>query len=108
MQLAFNVLATRDVTLARRLFLEKVIMRDAELAAAENHYARLRDGRPESIESSPIHLDLIRDLKRINDHLTAIAYPMLDAVGALRQTRLFDDDVPLVSADGSVTQIPDS
>lgn len=88
MRLAFNVFATRDVTLARRLLAEKAAMRTAELGAADSHFARLREGRPESIETSSIHLDVVRDLKRINGHLTSVAYPILEAAGELRDSRL--------------------
>jgi phosphate:Na+ symporter len=88
MRLAFNVFATRDVTLARRLLAEKAITRAAELAAADSHFGRLREGRPESIETSAIHLDVIRDLKRINAHLTSVAYPILEVAGELRESRL--------------------
>jgi phosphate:Na+ symporter len=87
-RLAFNVFATRDVALARRLLAEKTAMRSAELAAADSHYARLREARPESIETSSIHLDVIRDLKRINSHLTSVAYPILEVVGELEESRL--------------------
>jgi phosphate:Na+ symporter len=90
MRLAFNVFATRDVTLARRLLAEKATTRAAELAAADSHFARLREGRPESIETSAIHLDVMRDLKRINGHLTSVAYPILEVAGELRESRLRD------------------
>jgi phosphate:Na+ symporter len=88
MRLAFNVFATRDVTMARRLLAEKAMTRTAELAAADSHFARLREGRPESIETSAIHLDVMRDLKRINGHLTSVAYPILEVAGELRDSRL--------------------
>lgn len=88
MRLSLNVFATRDVALARRLLAEKAAMRSAELAAADSHFARLREGRPESIETSAIHLDVIRDLKRINGHLTSVAYPILEVAGELRDSRL--------------------
>lgn len=88
MRLAFNVFATRDVALARRLLAEKAAMRNAEVAAADSHYARLREARRESIETSAIHLDVIRDLKRISGHLTAVAYPILETVGELAESRL--------------------
>lgn len=88
MRLAFNVFVSRDVALARRLLSGKATIRNLELKAAENHYLRLREGRPESIESSAIHLDVIRDLKRINGHLTSIAYPILEAAGELGESRL--------------------
>jgi phosphate:Na+ symporter len=82
------VFATRDVTLARRLLAEKAMMRNAEQEAADKHFGRLREGRAESIETSSIHLDVIRDLKRINGHLTSVAYPILEVAGELRDSRL--------------------
>ena len=88
LRLALNVFTTRDITLARRLVAEKTAMREAEVRAADSHYARLREGRPESIETSSIHMDVIRDLKRINGHLTTVAYPILEAAGELAESRL--------------------
>jgi phosphate:Na+ symporter len=88
MRLAVNVFASRDVALARRLLGEKATMRGAELEAADSHFARLREGRPESIETSSIHLDVVRDLKRINGHLTSVAYPILEVAGELWDSRL--------------------
>ena len=74
------------------LLAEKATTRAAELAAADSHFARLRDGRPESIETSAIHLDVMRDLKRINGHLTSVAYPILEVAGELRDSRLLARD----------------
>src|SRR5476651_2144939 len=87
-RLALNVFTTRDLSLARRLVAEKTAMRESETVAAESHYARLREGRPESMETSSIHMDVIRDLKRINGHLTSVAYPILESAGELADTRL--------------------
>ena len=66
-------------------------MRPAEIEAADSHFARCAQGRPQSIETSSIHLDIIRDLKRINSHLTSVAYPILEAAGELRESRLKAD-----------------
>jgi len=85
---ALNVFTTRDITLARRLVAEKAAIREAEAQAGDSHFARLRQGRPESIETSSIHMDVIRDLKRINGHLASVAYPILEAAGELAETRL--------------------
>ena len=60
-------------------------VRDPSLQA---DFPRLRAGRPESIETTAIHLDIVRDLKRINSHLTSVAYPILEAAGELLETRL--------------------
>jgi phosphate:Na+ symporter len=87
MRLALNVFATRDLALARRLQHQKTVMRIAEAEASEKHFARLRQGRSESIETSSIHLDVIRDLKRINSHIASVAYPILEAAGELKQQR---------------------
>lgn len=88
LRLALNVFTTGDLTLARRLMAEKTVMRETEAKAADSHFARLRAGRPESLETSSIHMDVIRDLKRINGHLTSVAYPILEAAGELSESRL--------------------
>jgi phosphate:Na+ symporter len=49
---------------------------------------RLRDRRVETVETSSLHLDILRDLKRVNAHLISVAYPILDDIGALGDTRL--------------------
>jgi phosphate:Na+ symporter len=88
LRLALNVFTTRDIALARRLVGEKASLREAEARTADSHFARLREGRTESIETSSIHMDVIRDLKRINGHLASVAYPILEAAGELADTRL--------------------
>lgn len=86
--LAMNVFMTGDVEMARRLIHEKVTVRDLERSFAETHYMRIGEGRPDSIETSSLHLDVLRDLKRINGHLTSVAYPILDRAGELTESRL--------------------
>jgi phosphate:Na+ symporter len=76
------------VKIARQLLEEKVAVREAERDAAENHFARLREGRLESIETSSLHLDILRDLKRIHSHICSVAYPVLEATGELQPSRL--------------------
>jgi phosphate:Na+ symporter len=88
LKLALGVFISGDVKIARLLLDEKVAIRDAERSAAENHLTRLREGRIESIDSSSLHLDVLRDLKRIHSHICAVAYPILDAAGELAPSRL--------------------
>ncbi len=88
LKLALGVFISGDIKTARQLLQEKVQIRDAERAAAENHLARLREGRPESIETSSLHLDVLRDLKRIHSHICSVAYPVLEATGELQPSRL--------------------
>ena len=87
-RMAFNVLISRDAETARQLVLEKDRLRERERETSQSHFLRLRDGTPQSIETSSIHLDTIRDLKQINSLLTSMAYPVLEERGLLRGTRL--------------------
>ncbi len=92
MRRAINVFVNRDVELARQLIAEKDKLRDMEKRATENHLKRLREGTVASLETSALHLDILRDLKRINAHVTSIAYPILEASGDLRASRLRGGD----------------
>jgi phosphate:Na+ symporter len=73
---------TGDVEAARKLLREKAAAQ-SRAAAADRHFDRLREGRPESIETTSLHLDILRDLKRIHSHICSVAYPVLEAAGEL-------------------------
>ena len=87
-KLAFAVFISDDVEMARRLLTEKTLFRQLEREAAESHLARLRVNRMESIDTSSIHLDILNELRRINSHLTSVAYPILERAGELFSSRL--------------------
>ncbi len=89
--LAMNVFMSGDVGMARTLIRQKVSVRDLERNYAETHYARIGAGRADSIETSALHIDVLRDLKRINGHLTSVAYAILDRAGELTESRLKDE-----------------
>jgi phosphate:Na+ symporter len=101
MDTALNVFMTGDLEMARGLLREKTTMRDLELSLVENHYDRVGAGRPDSIETSSLHLDVLRDLKRINSHITAVAYPILEEAGELAESRLRDTSIK----DSTVTMV---
>ena len=92
LHLATCVFMLGDIQSARSLLAEKDRMRDLEQAATDNHLRRLREGRVQSIETSSLHLDIARDLKRIAAHIASVAYPILEQGGVLRRTRLLDAD----------------
>jgi phosphate:Na+ symporter len=94
LHLATSVFMMGDVQAARALLTEKERMRDLEQAATDNHLRRLREGRPESIETSSLHIDIARDLKRIATHIASVAYPILEQSGSLRRSRLREDGGP--------------
>lgn len=88
LRLAQSILVTGNEQLARELVESKVDIRHLEERSAANHMARLRDGMIDSMQTSSLHLDILRDLKRINAHIAAIAYPILKRQGALRESRV--------------------
>ncbi len=83
LQAAFGVFMSGDVEAARKLLREKAELRKAEFEAADRHFERLREGRPESLETTSLHLDILADLKRIHSHICSVAYPVLEAAGEL-------------------------
>lgn len=88
MQLALNVLVSGDLDSARQLVREKDRMREMERKSHERHLQRLRSGTVESIQTSNIHLEVVRALKEINTLFVTIAYPMLQESGELLESRL--------------------
>ena len=83
LQAGFGVFMTGNMEAARRLVRDKAELRKAELEAADRHFERLREGRPESLETTSLHLDVLSDLKRIHSHICSVAYPVLEAAGEL-------------------------
>ena len=90
-QTSAAVFMTDDARAARRLLGEKEVFRDLETHATDSHFARIRAGRVESVETSALHLDVLRDLKRINAHISAAAYAVLEKRGELLSSRLRQD-----------------
>ncbi|WP_409360803.1 Na/Pi cotransporter family protein [Bartonella heixiaziensis] len=86
--IAFNVLVSRDTHAAHLLVQKKDQIRNLEKEMSLKHFKRLREGDLKNIESSSLHLDTVRDLKQINSLLTSMIYPILEAQGLLKNSRL--------------------
>jgi phosphate:Na+ symporter len=90
---AASVFMTADVRAARMLAAEKETFRSLEAAETDAHFAQIRAGQAQAAEVSAWRLDLLRDLKRVNDHLVAAAaYPLLRGQGELLATRLRENE----------------
>jgi len=98
LRIAFGVFMSGDVNEARKLLAEKVNLRNVELAATERHLDRLREGRPESIETTSLHLDVLRDLRRIHSHICSVAYSVLDAAGEVPAHREAETELATLPA----------
>jgi phosphate:Na+ symporter len=82
---AASIFMTGDPRAARELIEQKREFRRREADAIRAHLAQLRasNGR------QALPTDLLRDIKRFNDHLVAgAAYPMLEASGALLASQI--------------------
>lgn len=89
LRLAASLFVSGDEAVARLLAAEKETFRQVEAEAVAAHFQRLQSGNVNTVETSSLHLDALRDLKRINSHLVeAAAYPVLQSKGALLPTRL--------------------
>ncbi len=82
------VLMSEDVGAARELVEQKETIREIEQILERKHLTRLRQGLAESIETSAIHIDVLRSLKMLNTAFAMIAYPLLEEQGELLESRL--------------------
>ncbi|MBX9778106.1 MAG: Na/Pi cotransporter family protein [Xanthobacteraceae bacterium] len=95
LRLGFSVFMSGDAADARKLIAQKAEIRSAELAAAERHFERLREGLSQSIETTSLHLDILRDLKRIHSHICSVAYPVLEAAGETEAAAQVEESDPI-------------
>ena len=102
-QLSLSVFTSADVTMARQLLARKYKFVKREKKAVLNHLQKIRDDSNYDSQLSAMQLDVLRDLKRINSHLTNVAYPILDEAGQLRSRlrRSKTPDVTPTQFDGS-------
>ena len=82
---AAAVFMTEDPRAARQLLGEKEVFREIETRTTDEYFGRARTNRAETIEMGKLLLDIVRDLKRVNAHLAAAAYPVLEQIAAQKE-----------------------
>ncbi len=105
-RLAQTIFVSGDLALARKLISEKEAIRVAEIRASTAHIERLREGLPETIATSSLHLDIIRDLRRINTYMCPVAYGILEEKGMLHESRVIPEFDKSVKQEGQVESQP--
>src|SRR6185436_9196266 len=98
LRIAFGIFMSGDAQQAHRLLDQKAELRNAELCATERHLERLREGRSETLDTMSLHLDVLRDLRRIHSHICSVAYPVLDAAGELPALQAAERDLAALPA----------
>lgn len=79
LEIAIAAFTGQDRALAEQLLRHKSHINELERQMRNRHFHRLHAGLVESVETSAIHLDVLTNLKHINSHLTAVAYPILES-----------------------------
>ena len=84
--LAINTFISDDCELARVLYEKKQELHKLEKRSVSKHLQRIGKGMADSLETSSMHIDVIRDYKKINSLLSSVAYPILIASGEILET----------------------
>ena len=87
-KLAANLLVSPDPIIAREMVRQKEHVRRLVDESSKSHLERLRQGIAASIQSSDMHLEIVRALKEVNSLVTTMAYPRLRETGDLLESRL--------------------
>ncbi len=88
LRLALAVFMFADQDAARRLVSEKERFRDFEQTTRERHLKLIGSGETYGLSMNALQLDVTRDLKRIEAHVTINAHDLLGKSGKLRTSRL--------------------
>lgn len=88
LRLATGVLTSSDVEGAKRLVAQKNTFRTLENKIIDEHFRDSGKARGASLRKSALFVDLIRDLHRINSHIVSAGYPIIEAAGLLRDSRI--------------------
>lgn len=88
LQLGVAVLMSGSIDDAQELIQQKDNIRDLEKILERRHLTRLREGRGDTLETTAVHMDILRSLKLLNSTFASIAYPILEREGKLMSSRL--------------------
>ncbi|MDP0596824.1 MAG: Na/Pi cotransporter family protein, partial [SAR86 cluster bacterium] len=84
--LAINTFVSDDCELARVLYEKKQELHNLEKRSVTKHLQRIGKGITDSLETSSMHIDVIRDYKKVNSLLSSVAYPILIASGEILES----------------------
>jgi phosphate:Na+ symporter len=88
LRLATGVLTSNDIDGAKRLIEQKNAFRSLENRIIDEHFRESGKARGASLRKSALFVDMIRDLHRINSHIVSAGYPIIEAAGLLRDSRI--------------------
>lgn len=77
--LAVAAFVSHDLDLAGRVIKNKERITELEKDCRAAHIERLKQGLPESFETSAIHLDILTNMERINSYITHMAITLVES-----------------------------
>jgi phosphate:Na+ symporter len=77
LKLAAATFMTEDARSAQKLLEAKRHLNNMERVTGRQHLGRLEAQPPGGLEASTLHLAILRDLRRVNSHVSAVAYDVL-------------------------------
>jgi phosphate:Na+ symporter len=77
LRMAESAFMTEDTRSAKNLLERKRQLNAVERATSRRHLTRLKVHQPEELEASTIYLTMLRDLRRVNSHISSVAYDVL-------------------------------
>ncbi|MDE0956776.1 MAG: hypothetical protein OSA07_09940, partial [Pseudomonadales bacterium] len=98
MPMSFQVMMSEDVSSARGLIQAKHEFNTNHQKYLDGQQQRTMQADKASPVAHALFTDLMRDIKRLHSHFTAIAYPVLNREGELRTSRWrgFSEPKPVV------------
>ena len=94
LRLATGVLSSGDVEGAKRLIAQKDAFRSLYSKVLDDHFRAANRRQPGALRRSALYVDMVRDLHRINSLIVPAGYPIADAAGVLRGSRLVSGEAP--------------
>jgi phosphate:Na+ symporter len=88
LRMAAAVVSSRDLKGAEALIAQKDTFRALENRMIQTQVSSKGTGKGEALRRSAVLIDLLRDLHRLNSHVVSAGYPIVDAAGLLRSSRL--------------------
>ena len=82
------MLSSADLEGAKRLIAQKDAFRKLENTVLDQHFKSDKQTKRGALRRSALYVDMIRDLHRINSHIVSAGYPIVEAAGLLRGSRL--------------------
>jgi phosphate:Na+ symporter len=93
LRLATSTFMTEDPRSAQTLLDAKRQLNAIERATGRRHLNRLEARSPGGLEASTLHLAILRDLRRVNSHVSTIAYDVLGMTDPLENQEELVSDI---------------